>query len=203
MAIIPIKSRPDKHILMDDEVADVIGCWNWNLSSHGYARAYLPKSGKKNRKNVLCHRAVIWAVTGQWPAKGMEIDHLNHNKLDNKIANLRVINTSINQRNRKKQDGASQYKGVGFYKHRPKKPWFGRTHLLINGKDIMIYGLTTSDEAIAGMARDCLCDLIGGFLLPNFPHMTFKEKWQLIGEGQRNQILYSLTKNGITPKEVE
>jgi hypothetical protein len=202
--LIEIKSRPGTFVKLDTDVADKIGGWGWWLNENGYAMAHLPGSGgvTTTGKRVFLSRAVIWAATGQWPAKGMQVDHINHNPLDNRIENLRVVTESINRRNQLKRKGTvSKYKGVYFDKRLSKKQWTGRVCLKNEGKVIIIHGSATSDETIAAMCYDCLCDLIGGFLLPNFPHMTFKEKWQLIGEGQRNQILHSLTKHGIQPRQ--
>lgn len=49
-------------------------------------------------KNYLEHRVVWFLAHGQWP-KG-EIDHINRDKHDNRIENLRVVSKSQNARNR-------------------------------------------------------------------------------------------------------
>lgn len=53
--------------------------------------------GAKNVKNFFAHR-VIWALAyGQWPDG--EIDHIDGNKKNNAISNLRCVTRSQNARN--------------------------------------------------------------------------------------------------------
>lgn len=49
-------------------------------------------------KNYLEHRVVWFLVHGAWP-KG-QIDHINGDKQDNRIANLRAVNAFQNMQNR-------------------------------------------------------------------------------------------------------
>lgn len=50
--------------------------------------------------------------------KGMEVDHINHDTLDNTNQNLRVVTVSENQQNRKgaKKGSKSGYRGVVWHK---------------------------------------------------------------------------------------
>lgn len=53
-----------------------------------------------NNKKYYTHR-VIWAMLhGEWPEG--QIDHVNHNKVDNRISNLRLCSHKDNGRNQKK-----------------------------------------------------------------------------------------------------
>jgi hypothetical protein len=62
------------------------------------------------------HRLIWFYVYGEWP-KGW-IDHINGNRDDNRITNLRVANGSQNSANsRKRTGGRSQYKGIYFHPH--------------------------------------------------------------------------------------
>jgi len=66
--------------------------------------------GALSGKNYLAHR-VLWLLhTGEWPEA--EVDHINGNPADNRIANLRAATRSENARNSTVY-GASRYKGVG------------------------------------------------------------------------------------------
>jgi len=75
------------------------------LGNHGYL------SGAINKRKVLAHR-VAWAhFSGQWPDG--EIDHINHIRTDNRIANLRVCDRTENAHNGQSHKGSSsRYLGV-------------------------------------------------------------------------------------------
>ena len=47
---------------------------------------------------IYCHRAVWIMHNGQIP-EGMEIDHINHDRTDNRIENLRLVVRCVNGRN--------------------------------------------------------------------------------------------------------
>lgn len=54
---------------------------------------------KINRKQVRANRLAIFLCTGQWP--NGEVDHINGDKLDNRLANLRVADRCINSQNKR------------------------------------------------------------------------------------------------------
>lgn len=89
------------------------------------------KSGKKKRYCV--HRiAWIW-VHGKEPVD--QIDHINGNKSDNRLCNLREANTAENMRNVGKQShNTSGWKGVSWHKLRSK--W--RADIKVNQKQIAL-----------------------------------------------------------------
>lgn len=65
---------------------------------------------------LYAHRLIWFLVYGQVPK--MEIDHIDGDKLNNSIRNLRDVNKTINQSNRKpNKKSSSSYKGVYFYKN--------------------------------------------------------------------------------------
>jgi len=78
-----------------------------------YAIGKKKENGK--RKTIHLHRFIMNAK------KGEEIDHINHDGLDNRKSNLRICSSSQNAMNRRKKKGCcSIYKGVTFWTERGK-----------------------------------------------------------------------------------
>jgi hypothetical protein len=71
-----------------------------------------------NYNKYLTHRLAWFYVHGVWPKD--QIDHINGNKTDNKIANLRCADSSENQSNTapRKAKKSKWPKGVSFYPDR-------------------------------------------------------------------------------------
>ncbi len=90
------------------------------LSKHKWCAAKR-KSGdfvavrQKLGKTVIMHRKIMNAP------KNLQVDHRNHQTLDNRRCNLRLCTNGQNQHNRRLQGGASQYKGVVW--HKRDKKW--------------------------------------------------------------------------------
>ena len=99
-------------------------CKKWNtrragkealhgLSQYGY------RVGTVDNEKYTAHR-VAWAIFhGSWPKQ--TIDHINGNRADNKIENLRDVSASLNCRNAKRSvANSSGYGGVSYEKGRGK-----------------------------------------------------------------------------------
>lgn len=73
---------------------------------------------------------VIWAlVNGAWPPVGYHIDHINHRRDDNRIANLRCVPRIENHRNMSPRANQSGHHGVVWSKR--KQRW--RAYIGIGG----------------------------------------------------------------------
>lgn len=68
--------------------------------------------------NYHAHRLAWLLHHGVWPA--MEIDHINGERADNRIANLRDVDRSTNMSNRKGADRDARTGVLGVYKHRQR-----------------------------------------------------------------------------------
>lgn len=74
------------------------------VSSKGYRGTEL------NNVRFSLHRIIYKLAYGEMP-KNMQIDHIDGDKLNNRLDNLRLVTNSENQRNRKADKGR-KYKGV-------------------------------------------------------------------------------------------
>ena len=117
-----------KFAIVDDCQFEELNKYSWCVTSHGYAKRGYRKDGKQFV--VYMHRVVAGCK------KGLEVDHINHNKLDNRAENLRVCTSSQNKRNIKPytQKQHSKYKGVSLNKRINK--W--RAYIKINRKQISL-----------------------------------------------------------------
>lgn len=69
-----------------------------NKKNHNKGYCFVGFNGTK----ILYH-VIIWILsTGKDIPQGIEIDHINGNKIDSRIENLRLVTTRQNQQNRKK-----------------------------------------------------------------------------------------------------
>lgn len=93
-------------------------------------------------KKYLTHRVIwVWHY-GSWPDG--EIDHINRNKMDNRIENLRVVTSSENKHNLGlRRDNSSGYTGVYWFKRDKKYV----AYIVINKKQINLGYYTTAEEA--------------------------------------------------------
>lgn len=82
-----------------------------NTHVNGYRRLSI------DGKEQLCHRLAWEAVHGEIPA-GLVIDHINGDRGDNRIQNLRAVPQSINAQNRSKASSHNKtgLLGVSFHK---------------------------------------------------------------------------------------
>lgn len=83
-----------------------------------------------NKKLYRAHR-LIWIYNFGDIPEGKETDHINHNKLDNRVKNLRLVTHQGNGKNQSKhKDNTSGITGV--YWNKRKKKWHAR--ISVNGK---------------------------------------------------------------------
>jgi hypothetical protein len=104
----PSKIIIDRCLLDDfDERAGKMG-----FSNSGYGRIY-----DKVLKRLLYVHQLVWLLwNGELSTRKRVIDHINRNKLDCRIANLRIVARDINNRSRR-VGGKSRFPGVWWNKH--------------------------------------------------------------------------------------
>lgn len=91
-----------KTIFEDYEISNLGNCRrnekviNGSVQNRGYKYFQVKREGK--RINKLFHHLVAEAFIGERP-KGLVIDHIDRNKLNNNINNLRYVSQEINMQN--------------------------------------------------------------------------------------------------------
>lgn len=119
-----------KYAVVDDDDYNALGQYPWCYMSVGYAY---------NRELGYMHRAITK------PGKGLQVDHINHDKLDNRRENLRVCTGGQNTANRPKMRSKSGYKGIWWWESRKKY----KVYIGSGKKQITIGYFSSLDEAIS------------------------------------------------------
>ena len=151
-----IELTQGKFALVDDDDFDELNQYNWCFHN-GYAvRGVAISQGKQ--KTQLMHRLITNCPDD------MEVDHINHDKLDNRKSNLRVCSSSENSHNQKMQTKvkSSRFKGVYFNKNANK--WQAQIKLDDKNKYL---GLFTNEIDAAIAYNVAAIELFGEFALLN------------------------------------
>lgn len=119
-----------------------------------------------------CQR-IIWLLAFREDPGTLQIDHIDRNKQNNKIENLRLATRASNCHNRQlckaiKDKMTSKHKGV--YWHKPRKRW--RARIVFEGKAIELGRF--KNEVDAAKAYDKAAkELFKAFAVLNFPQDFF------------------------------
>lgn len=117
---------------------------NPRAPAHGYSGS--PNKAGYLRTRVLGrlyynHHLVWFLHHGSWPSA---LDHINGNRADNRLENLRICNHQQNMRNASRRaDSKTGVKGVGWREDKQKY----RARIGINGKEMCLGHFVTLDEA--------------------------------------------------------
>jgi hypothetical protein len=149
-----------KVAIVDDEDYEELNKYKWHADdSTGlwYAKRNVGIEGK--RTTIKMHRQLMGFPEGK------EIDHINHDGLDNRRENLRVCTHGQNQRNHlRRKDNTSGLIGVSW--HTIAKKW----RAYIQKDKTLIHIGYFNDKTEAGHAFDNKAiELFGEFAALNFP----------------------------------
>tara|TARA_R110000796_G_scaffold7451_1_gene25613 strand:- start:267 stop:749 length:483 start_codon:yes stop_codon:yes gene_type:complete len=130
------KYENDKMYKLNKHTKKWTCCNDLKSDKYGYIRVGI------NKKNYLLHRIIYKYFNEDWDisdiSKNNQIDHININKSDNRIENLRILNSSQNNRNRNKfKNCSSKYIGVSWSKR--DKKWVGTIRVCGKIKHIGYY----------------------------------------------------------------
>lgn len=151
MAKIPLgENAKDGYAIVDVEFA-WLDKYKW-FCNKGYAVRNSEYVRGQKRHTIRMHRDIMKTP------EGMETDHINGDKLDNRILNLRICTKAENQWNRKKQRGSSKYKGVSWETKAGK--W--RAQLQFEGK-MRFLGNYKSEEEAHNAYKNAAKELFGEY----------------------------------------
>lgn len=110
-------SRSRYSVIVDADKYEWLNQWKWGITKIGKVYYALRTTRNENNIRALMHRFVLGLKKGQ----KQEVDHINHNGLDNRLANLRICTHRQNLQNSlPRKNTSSKYKGVCWHK-RPQK----------------------------------------------------------------------------------
>lgn len=126
-------SNTNKPFFFDLEDYDKIKNYSWSVNKDGYIVAYIDKD------NPVCllHRLII--------KTDKQVDHINHNKSDNRKYNLREVTATQNSMNKELlSQNTSGVTGVDWVQHINK--W--RARIKVNGKEMHLGVFELFEDAV-------------------------------------------------------
>lgn len=128
----------DEYYLFDTSMKDVVSNSVWTLDGKGYAC--------RNNKGTLerMHTIVVENATGKKIPEGMYVDHINEDKLDNRLCNLRIVSPQESARNMPiKSNNTTGVTGVA----KASKGNGYRAYITVNKKRMCLGTYPTIEEA--------------------------------------------------------
>jgi hypothetical protein len=138
-----------------EAVSGVLWVAQWSRCTSGYY-------ARGANSGALMHRVILSAT------RCRDVDHVNHDGLDNRVTNLRLVTKSENGRNSRSRSGSSRFKGVSWYKANRK--W--GCHITIpdpagaRGR-LMFLGLFIDEEEAARVYDNAARELFGEHAFTN------------------------------------
>ncbi len=148
-----------KKTLVDDCDRHLLESGKWYMHANGYLIGRMP--GWESPNQQFLHRIIMN------PPKGLYVDHINGNRLDNRRDNLRIVTKAQNSMNSLKahrNKKTSKYKGVFWVKQR--QCFFAK--IKINRKNIYL-GFSKCEDEAARIYDAKARELFGEFACLNFP----------------------------------
>lgn len=131
-----VKLTQNRYTFVSNIDYDIVSKHNWSVNSCNYVSCYAYVNGK--RTFLTLHKLIMNTPYG------MEVDHINGNRFDNRRSNLRLCTHSQNCVNRKsKIEPKSGFRGVGF--HYGTNKW--RAVIKVNQKKISLGLYFAKEEA--------------------------------------------------------
>lgn len=181
--LIPLSAG--KCATVDDEDYEWLMRWKWSFDGK-----YAMRNDQGH--SISMHREIMR------PPPGIEVDHIDRDRLNNCRSNLRTCTRAQNSRNVPGRAGTSQYKGVVFSKVANR--WEAGISINNTRKSLGYY----DNERDAALAYDKAARReYGEFALLNFPDIHAYEQIQHRRDNpERTREMRQLLAQGIHPREV-
>jgi hypothetical protein len=124
---------------VSDEDYEWLNSMSWHCSNKGYARHGNYDKVTKKTKSVYMHRLIMGEP------KGLQIDHIDGDKLNNQRENLRIVTQSKNSLNTKVREGKTSSKYVGVFFNKQNSKW--TSSIGVDYKQIYLGLFDTEEEA--------------------------------------------------------
>jgi len=153
-----LKLTKGKQTLIDDCDYEQVSKFKWRVLHRKYSKNYYVV---RNHGGIILHREILGLTKGD----GKEVDHINHNGLDNRRINLRVCTHKENEHNQYTQNRlkSSKFKGVDWHKNTQKF----RARIKFNSKKIHL-GFFFSEIEAAKAYDEAAVKYFGEFAYLNF-----------------------------------
>jgi hypothetical protein len=126
---------------VDDEDYDWLNQWKWNASSvKTGVYAVRQTGGRKNKKSIRMHRLIMNT------SDNLDVDHIDHNGLNNQKSNLRNCTRSQNLKNVTPW-GRSKYLGVTIYWKYNHTCRYICARIVVDGNQCHLGQFKTEEEA--------------------------------------------------------
>lgn len=112
--------------IVDDDKYDMVSQHKWYANKQGYPARRRKNNEPKGSYIILMHRFVL--DTHNKDMNGLVTDHINRNKLDNRLDNLRIVGNGINtQASGQLSSNTTGYRGVSFNREKQTYEVYIRT----------------------------------------------------------------------------
>lgn len=128
-------SNTDTPFIFDEQFFDKVNCYYWYEDNHGYIVTHL-----NSNKHLKLHRLIMDCYD-----KNIDVDHINHDKTDNRKANLRLCTRQQNMFNK----GVTKHNTsgvVGVYYSEKLQRWVAQ--ITVNYKHIHLGVFRSKTQAI-------------------------------------------------------
>lgn len=154
----PLSGTNGGHTLIDCSDLATVQELNWRLHTNGYASTEVRQDGRRRR--LYLHRVLLAAPPG------IEVDHANRDRLDNRRSNLRLATRRQQTANQSiRSNNSSGFRGVSMNRKRGK--W--QAHIRIHGKSVSLGAAFTSPDEAARAYDAAAVQVFGDFANLNFP----------------------------------